>query len=191
MFGLTVCQGNLMLAKVKDSEDLCAHNICILPWFRYNYLFFFCWQFEPIYGTPYQKTNLSSSLVDYWSTDNNATSSFHLPGKNQFFPRNLSLLKAQENASKDPVEIPIDSKYDQRFQENSATSILLSLPPQTFLVSHCGGCRTLSSVSLVSTSTVISTHQMLRTLQHGLVGSETITLIVYLIKLWCSIIYGR
>ena len=58
-------------------------------------------------------------------------------------------------------------------------------------MSHCGGCRTPSSVSLVSTSTVISTHQMLRVLQHGLVGSEPITLIVYLIKLWCSIIYGK
>ena len=147
---------------------------CLVP--RLTLLFSFFYQFEPIYGTPYQNSNLSSSLIDYWSTDNSTTSSFHLPGSNQFFPKDLSLSKAPENASNVPVEIPIESKYDRRFQENSATSSLpLSPPPQTILVSHCGGCRTLSSVSLVSTSTVISTHQMLRTLQHGLVRSETIT----------------
>ena len=151
---------------------LCVYYHCLVP--RLTLIFSFFYQFEPIYGTPYHKTNLSSSLIHYWRNDNNATSSLHLPGKNQFFPKDLSLLKAPENASNVPVETPIDSKYDHRFQENSATSSLPSLPPQTILVSRCGGCRTQSSVSLVSTSTVISTHRMLRTLQPGLVGSETI-----------------
>ena len=160
---------------------LCVYYHCLVP--RLTLIFSFFYQFEPIYGTPYHKTNLSSSLIHYWKNDNNATSYFHLPGSNQFFPKDLSLLKAPDNVSKVPVEIPIDSKYDHRFQENSATSSLPSLPPQTILVSRCGGCRTLSSVSLVSTSTVISTHRMLRALQPGLVGSETITLVVYLIKL--------
>ena len=102
---------------------------CLVP--RLTLLFSFFYQFEPIYGTPYQNSNLSSSLIYYWSTDNSTTSSFHLPGSNQFFPKDLSLSKAPENASNVPVEIPIESKYDRRFQENSATSSLpLSPPPR-------------------------------------------------------------
>ena len=163
----------------KHNKDLRTYY-SVLPLFSsYTHITVFSfYQFEPIYGTPYHKTNLSSSLIHYWRNDNNATSSLHLPGKNQFFPKDLSLLKAPENASNVPVETPIDSKYDHRFQENSATSSLPSLPPQTILVSRCGGCRTPSSVSLVSTSTVISTRQILKTLQHGLVRSETITMLV-------------
>ena len=45
-------------------------------------------------------------------------------------------------------------------------------PPQTCLVFLCGGCRTQSSMSLVSTSTVTSTHHMLRPLQNGVVGNK-------------------
>ena len=89
---------------------------------------FLCYQLEPLYGTPFQEINLSSTLVDYWRTDNNETTSLHLPATNQFFPKDLNLLQAPENVSKIPVEIPIDSKYDHRPQKNRATSsIPLSL----------------------------------------------------------------
>ena len=119
-------------AKICTSENFPLYGMCILPLFSsYTYItVFFCYQFEPIYGTPYHKTNLSSSLIHYWRNDNDARSSFHLPGSNQFFPKDLSLLKAPDNVSKVPVEIPIDSKYDHRFQENSATSILPSSHPR-------------------------------------------------------------
>ena len=48
----------------------------------------------------------------------------------------------------------------------------LSLPPQTCQVFLCGGCRTQSSMCLMSTSTVTSTHHMLRPLQNGVVGNN-------------------
>ena len=170
--------GLRFLLIVIEVESVYVHSMCIyylrhLFWYYTNINHFFFYQFEPIYGTPYQETNLSSGLVNYWRTDDDATASLHLPGINQFLPNDLNVLKAPDNVSKIPVEIPIDSKYDHRYQENSATSSIPSLPTQTILVSRCGGCRTQSSVSLVSTSTAISTHQMLRTLQLGLVGSET------------------
>ena len=94
-------------------------------------IFFFYYQFEPIYGTPYQKTNVSSGLVDYWKTDDDdKTTSLYLPGTNQFFPKDLNVLEAPENVSKIPVEISIDSKYDHRLQENSATSIIPLFHPR-------------------------------------------------------------
>ena len=183
-----------MSAKVK--EDLCTYYDvyyhCSGP-----INLFLCYQFEPIYGTPYQETNLSSTLVDYWRTGNNETTPLHLPGTNQFFPKDLNVLEAPENASKIPVDIPIDGKYDHRLQENTATSSIPLFHPQTILVSRCGGCRTQSSMSLVSTCTVISTHQMLRTLQHGLVGSDTTmhSSVAHSFMLWHSvwqvILYGK
>ena len=122
---------------------LISATYCQQKWrkiYVHSYVYYHCWsytyinlflgyQLEPLYGTPFQEINLSSTLVDYWRTGNNETTSLHLPGTNQFFPKDLNLLQAPENASKIPVEIPIDSKYDHRSQKNSATSnIFLSHP---------------------------------------------------------------
>jgi len=49
---------------------------------------------------------------------------------------------------------------------------ILPSPPQACLVFLCGGCRTQSSMILVSTSTVTSTHHMLRLLYNGVVGAN-------------------
>ena len=103
-----------------EVESVYVHSKCILSLkhlFRYytNIIFSFCYQFEPIYGTPYKEISLASRLVNYWRGDDDARF-LHLPGTNQYFPKNLEVLKAPENASKIPVEIPIDSKYDHRFQ---------------------------------------------------------------------------
>jgi len=59
---------------------------------------------------------------------------------------------------------------EQGFEVDSLTSIIShSPPPQTYLVFLYGGCRTQSSMILVSTSTVTSTHHMLRPLHNGVV----------------------
>jgi len=51
-------------------------------------------------------------------------------------------------------------------------TLLWKFPLMTCLVFLCGGCRTQSSMILVSISTVTSTHHMLRPLHNGVVGTN-------------------
>ena len=46
---------------------------------------------EPIYGTRYNKMNIASQLSMYWST-NKTNLGIAVPGKNQYIPKDLSLL---------------------------------------------------------------------------------------------------
>ena len=46
---------------------------------------------EPIYGTRYNKMNIASQLSKYWST-NKPNLRLAVPGKNQYIPKDLSLL---------------------------------------------------------------------------------------------------
>ena len=67
-------------------------------------------QYEPIYGTPYQETNLSTALVHYWQNEGEF-GDLHLPGPNEFIPEDLEVLEPPVNASNTPVEVPIDGKH--------------------------------------------------------------------------------
>ena len=67
-------------------------------------------QYEPIYGTPYQETNLSTALVHYWQNEGEFRD-LSLPGPNEFIPEDLEILEPPVNGSSTPLEVPIDGKH--------------------------------------------------------------------------------
>ena len=69
-------------------------------------------QYEPIYGTPYQETNLSSALVEYWQNEQEGSGDLQLPGANPFIPEDLEVLEPPANGSITPVEVSIDGKHN-------------------------------------------------------------------------------
>ena len=78
-------------------------------------------QYEPIYGTPYQETNLSTRVVHYWQNEQQESGDLHLPGPNEFVPEDLEVLEPPVNASSTPVEVPIDGKHKTGYEVKRAT----------------------------------------------------------------------
>ena len=107
---------------------------------------------EPIYGTRYRKMNITRELTSYWTTFV-VNGLLDLPSQNMFIPQNLSLLPISNSIT--PVKLIEGQLYLFSFLISPLTPCPSSSSSQTFMLPQSGGCRTGSSGSPRSTSTVM------------------------------------
>ena len=107
---------------------------------------------ESIYGTHYRKMNITRELTSYWTTFD--AKGLNLPSQNMFIPHNLSLLPISNSIT--PVKLNEGQLYLFSFLISPLTPpSSSSSSSQTCMLPQSGGCRTASSGSPKSTSTVM------------------------------------